>query len=152
MTFYGPIQAAPLAAALKAFIGQTTIEGRSISCEYGYLPVDGDGQPKPLPYVVIDSITPEYNGPPFGDLHGQADWTVAARTIAERRDQTSDWQDAVMRRLFDRHEDKRFVHEIPVEGQWVTDRQPDQASYGSAPSGDGIVALVLRFTVRTQRA
>lgn len=152
MTYYGPIQAGPLVEGLKTFISQTTIGGTTLPCEYGHLPVDTSGRSLPVPYVVIDSVSPEYNGPPFGDLHGQADWKISGRTIANRADQVAEWQDAVMRRLFDRFEDKRYAHEIEVAGQYVTNREPDPASYGLAPSGDGIVALVLRFTVRTQRA
>lgn len=119
---------------------------------FGHLPTDGRAVALALPVFVLDSVVPQYNGPPFGDLHGQADWTCTARAIAERKDQAYIWAGRALALVLDRRDDGQYVHEIQVDGQWVTGRDVAPAPIQDGPSGDGIVAVVLRFIIRTQRA
>lgn len=148
----GPIDALPLVDGLTAAVGTITLAGRSLPVALGRLPVDDTGKALPLPVLVIDGLSPAFNGPPMGDRHGQADWTVTARVIADDLGQAHLWAGLVFGALFTRTPNGEWTTDIPVDGQWVTNREPAPNPLQEAPSADGIVALVLRFIIRSQRA
>lgn len=147
VTAYEPIPALPVMKGVKALLAPV------LPTEIGHLPVDGGGAPVGLPVFVIDAATPTWRGPAWGDVQGEADWAFVGRVIAERTDQATLWADRVLNRVLARVPQGEWVNPIVVPGQWVTWRAASLAAgYDAAPSADGIVALVVRFTVRTQRA
>lgn len=145
MTSYTPIPRWPVSKALAALWAPILPVGHSS------LPVDDDGTVLGPPYAVLDPAGHTYNGPAYGDRHGQADWSYMLRLGLERGDQAQVYADKILGRFLART-DGVWDYPLTVPGQWEQDRSVDPGGYQPVPSADGIVGLVLRLTVRTQRA
>lgn len=144
---YEAVERGPVDTALVELIKQILPAG------LGALPVDPTtGEALELPVVVVDPGTGVFTGPPMGDRLGSARWSYTLRVLGRRHDQAVFSAGRVLGHVTARDGiTGAFLHPLVVSGQHVVDVDPADGSYEAAPSANGIVAVLLRLSVHTQR-
>lgn len=142
-----PITRAPVTVALLAHL----IDPR-FPVGYGEVPVGPKGSPTPTPYLILDPAGERYIGGTFGDQHGVAEWGYQATVVSNATDAVEEVAGWVTAALFTRDEHGHYTPSLTIAGQREWDRSPDPQGFRPGVSAEGIVTLVQRFTIRTQRA
>jgi hypothetical protein len=144
-----PITREPVTDALLAHLRTET---RLSGVEYGNIPTDARGVPVRVPYVILDPAGHRYIGGDFGDTFGVVEWGYQVRVVSNATDAADIAAAWVEASLFTRGDDGRYTPRLDVVGQREWDRRPDPQGFRPGDSAEGIVTLVQRFTIRTQRA
>lgn len=143
----GPILRSPVTDALLARLADPRF-----SVDYGNIPVGPTGAPVATPYMILDPAGHRYIGGDFGDRYGVAEWGYQVRVVSNGTDAAElvgDWFSTL---LFTRGDDGHYTPPLSIAGQVEWDRAPDPQGFRPGYSAEGIVTLVQRFTIRTQRA
>lgn len=141
-----PLKRKPVTDALLA-----RMRGAGLAVDYGNIPVDGSGTPVEVPYYIVEPSGHTYDGPPFGDRYGSAVWGYQIKAVSNGTDAAEMVADAANAALFTRGPDGRYTPPLTIIGQAEWGREPDPAGFRPGVSAEGIVTLVQRVTIRTQR-
>jgi len=120
--------------------------------DYGNIPVDARGIPVQTPYLILDPAGHRYIGGDFGDTHGVVEWGYQVRVVSNATDAVELVADWFTGALFTRDDGGHYTPPLDIVGQVEWDRKPDPQGFRPGDSTEGIVTLVQRFTIRTQRA
>lgn len=148
-----PITRLPVTQALLDYL-----RAAGFVVDYGHIPTRTPGPdvkpgtPVATPYLILDPAGHTYDGPPYGDRYASAVWGYQVTVVADRTDLAESVADRFTTALFSRGDDGHFTPPLSIDGQVEWGREVDPSGFRPGATAEGIIALVQRFTVRTQRA
>lgn len=97
-------------------------------------------------YYVLYAMPSDYSGPPFGDDHADAEWTVQITCVAAQGDQAMWLQDKARAVILGRDaaDPQRYAVPLVVPGMSITMRRA--ADEGPMDPDDGVVSYPQRYT------